>query len=93
MWRWRSSSGQVSTHKKVIAYSQVVRCYPQVHACLGYLGALSTLLRHAALPSLSAHLGSFRDWKRRWHVVVTLQLLPTPKFVYALYLILTISIC
>jgi hypothetical protein len=31
---------------------------------------LLLLLRHAALPSLSAYLGSFRDW-RRWHVVMT----------------------
>jgi hypothetical protein len=63
----------VSTYTKCLP--TVVRCCRvRVHA---YLGALSTLtllllllLRHAALPSLSAYLGSFRDW-RRWHVVMT----------------------
>jgi hypothetical protein len=34
------------------------------------LTLLLLLLRRAALPSLSAYLGSFRGW-RRWHVVMT----------------------
>jgi hypothetical protein len=62
----------VSTYTKCLP--TVVCCYRvRVHA---YLGALSTLtlllllLRRAALPSLSAYLGSFRGW-RRWHVVMT----------------------